>query len=448
MRAYFNKKRNRWMYDLQINGKRYNRYCIDPDTGAEPNNQTEADKIVVKIKARLLTAVDKKSTAVVESEPLTVLEAFVDYANRMKGQRNWSNNQTYVRELVNYFGAQTHVISIDEKKIWDYILWARQQPVMVYVGGNKNRTDAAEHHAAGSLFRPAEDGRTREDSTINRYLQALNGALGAAYKLRCLDGSPRLNATKPDVPNLKEPEALPRPISDANIQRMIETGPPHLADAVLLNRLMGFRKAEAFDLTKGQVDFPNRGVWLEARDTKGKRGEFVHASEAALQLLKRLVDQANERGTEYLITYPFKKAADKVPGKRIRRYLGSEVIDGKRHLKRETVNLIVEWRPIKNPKRSWKTLNKKLGLDHKFHQTKASFVTAVAHVAPAAVVQQAGRQKDYRTTQRYIKVADQAMKTAVEEASFKPQPTSEPVQNSDLTPEERSSPEQESRTEN
>jgi len=45
-------------------------------------------------------------------------------------------------------------------------------------------------------------------------------------------------------------------------------------------------------------------------------------------------------------------------------------------------------------------------------------VTAVAHVAPAAVTQQLARHRSYETTRRYLKVADEAARRAVEQATM------------------------------
>lgn len=50
----------------------------------------------------------------------------------------------------------------------------------------------------------------------------------------------------------------------------------------------------------------------------------------------------------------------------------------------------------------------------------ASYVTAVAHVAPAAVTQKLARHRSYETTRRYLLVADAATREAVEAATMRP----------------------------
>ena len=48
------------------------------------------------------------------------------------------------------------------------------------------------------------------------------------------------------------------------------------------------------------------------------------------------------------------------------------------------------------------------------------YVTAVAHVAPAAVTQKLARHKSYETTRHYLLVADSAAREAVEAATMRP----------------------------
>ena len=56
------------------------------------------------------------------------------------------------------------------------------------------------------------------------------------------------------------------------------------------------------------------------------------------------------------------------------------------------------------------------GLDgkHRFHHLKASYTTALAQVAPDPVVQELSRHKEFATTERYIRVADEAKRAAVD----------------------------------
>ena len=103
-------------------------------------------------------------------------------------------------------------------------------------------------------------------------------------------------------------------MADDDLQAIIAAAPPHLADGILLARLMGFRKGEIFGLTVRQVDFNNRCVWLDAESTKAKRAEAVPANPEAIELLKRLVAQARERKVSVPVEYSPEVAAEKSPG--------------------------------------------------------------------------------------------------------------------------------------
>ena len=192
----------------------------------------------------------------------------------------------------------------------------------------------------------------------------------------------------PKIPKLKEPDALPRPISPVDLAKILAKAPEHLADAIKLCVLMGFRKHEVISLTQDHVDLGKRGVWLKGEETKGKRGEFIPANQQALDVLSKLVDQAKERKLQNLISYKHGK-------------------NGK-------------WRAVKNFDSSWYRVLKACGLEgrHRFHNTKATFVTAVAMKAPAPVAQQLARHRDFETTRRYIRVSDELTRKAVESIDF------------------------------
>lgn len=53
------------------------------------------------------------------------------------------------------------------------------------------------------------------------------------------------------------------------------------------------------------------------------------------------------------------------------------------------------------------------GCARRFHDSRAAYVTAVARSAPAPVVQELARHRDFETTLRYIRFADSAKRDAV-----------------------------------
>jgi integrase len=83
------------------------------------------------------------------------------------------------------------------------------------------------------------------------------------------------------------------------------------------------------------------------------------------------------------------------------------------------------FRPIKNLGSSWYSVLRDCGLEgrHKFHSTKATFVTAVAMHAPAPVAQQLARHRDFETTRRYIRITDELSRKAVEAINFDLKPS-------------------------
>lgn len=426
MSVCFNKGRGKWRYDFWLDGVRHQGYCDDPGTGKHAGNKTEAKRVEAIIRGALMRQGEKPAQAG-EPPSFSFGQAVAAFSSRKMNGRNWANQRVYVQDLMRYFGQSFPVAAIAEDSadpnapsIWGYIRWARQQPVMIYVGKGRKLSEMLDLGVPiEKLYRPAADGRLRADSTINRYLDCLRETLRIAYDLRHpKTGDLMFKGPMPKVPDLDEPEYLPRPFSDDAIWEAVTRAPAHLAWGILLARLMGFRKAEMFDITIPQVDFQSRGIWLAAADTKGKRDEFVPANAEAMELLEYLVAEARARGVQHIITYRRTRTTWNIKG-------GKAAGDGRTVRFGPAV-------PVKDPKKAFARVLKEMGLQgiHTFHNTKASFVTAVAHVAPAAVTQDLARHKDYRTTQRYLKVADHAKRAAVEAATTKPSATPSPSRKS------------------
>lgn len=382
MTVYWKASRKRWLYDFEEAGQRYEGYCRDPKTGRPAASKTEALKIERTLRAAAQAAGRERLRI---SSVMTLTEALAAHAARHEGRPHFDNLRAYVLELRAWFGADTPVTAIDEARIAAYVTWARQQPRLVYVGGPRV---PRERRLERQYWRPVSDGSRRSDSTINRYLDCLRAALGVAHRARDpVTGESRL-PHPPAVAALNVPERIPRPIRDGDLKRILAAAPPHLAKAVLLTILMGFRKSEVFALTVDQVDLEGRGVWLRGEQTKGKRDEFIHASAPALELLAQLREEAIASGTPWLITYQHGR-------------------DG-------------ELRPIKDPKRAWARVMRDLGINHRFHDTKASFTTALAEQVAGPLVQKLSRHKDFKTTLRYIDLVDQSKRAALEALGTRP----------------------------
>ena len=386
MSVWFDPDRNKWRFHFQLNGRRKTGYCVDPRTGEAATSKAGADRAERAARAVLEQEFNDRSTPVTTAE-YTLGEAFVPYCAKKEGKANWENERGYVAEILQHFGPNRPLTEINDTKIWEYIGWARKQPIMIYVCGKKSRAQMAAR-SGRKLFRPIKSGRRRTNSTINRYLNALREALRMAHETRDPTGR-RLLRYRPNVPDLDEPAHLPRPIPDAVLQDILAVAPPHLADGAELARNLSMRKAEVFALTIDQVDTENRGIWLAAEKTKADRAEFIHANGAAMALLERLIAQARVRKTKFLLTYQHGK-------------------NGK-------------WQQVKDPKRAWKTAQRRAGVEapYKFHQIKAAHVSQVAMKSGSRAAQKAGRHANASTTERYILVADEFMRDAMAAIEFR-----------------------------
>lgn len=385
MTVSFDKDREKWRYSFYHALKRYSGYAIDPETKEPAKNKTDAKRIEALIRAPLLRFEGRPVPEIAPEGSYTFAQAMAAYARTKQGSADWPNQVRYIRELLAWFGPALPVTAISAERVQEYIAWCRAQPVLIYIGGNERL--APEDRADPRLWKPAPNGRARSDSTINLYLVALRMALRMAHETHHPVSRRPMLDLMPKIPKLKQVELLPRPISDADLSRIIEEAPDYIGDAVALVRQMGFRKSEVFALTTAQIDWQNEGVWLDGEKTKGRRDEFVGANWIALVILAKRWVKSNAAGIDCLFFY---------------RHRGTG-----------------EPQPIRNPKRAWGTVLKKLGLNghHTFHNTKASFVTAVARQASQATTQALARHSDYRTTQRYLAVADGAKRAALEAAS-------------------------------
>lgn len=381
MTVFFRAQRGRWSYEFQVGGKRHAGYCLEED-GTPCTSRRSAERSEERV--RLAAERARRSPAPMPTTTYTLAQALAAYAARAdRTKAYWANQRAYIAELLDFFGGETALADITEERIADFVAHARAKPVRVYVGGGVKAAEARKR----KLWK--ETGRTRSDSAINKVLICLRKTLKIAHRTRDA-ARRRLLDDPPEVVALKTSKRRPRPMGEADFQALMQHAAQHVAEAAALSLLLGFRRGEAFSVTRHQVDFTNAGVWLAAEQTKGDRDEFVPANAPAMQLLRRLVDQAGERGVDHLVTW---QARGKGP-------------DGRPK----------PWRPVKNAKTAIRNAMKKAGLTgrHRFHDVRGAYVTALAHVAPGRVTQKLARHKSFATTSMYIEIADEAARAAVE----------------------------------
>lgn len=391
MTIYFDKARKKYRYNFRLDGIRYSGYCLDFETGTPAKTKTEAKAIE---QHHRVAAQKGRRRPINVQAGYSIAQCFADWLDSIEGTANFHNAADHVAEFLDRpeFQPEKLASDITDQDVEAYIRWAKKQKLRIWIGG----PDRARAARLPSERRWKLSQQIRSPSTVNHYLASLRSALNRAHRSRDPASRLPLVADMPTIPKLSVPELLPRPISDADITRIVKeccratasshrTYRKHLAHAILLCRMMPFRKAEVFNLRRSGVDHQNEGYFLPAAETKAKRDEFIPASPQAMKLLRWLDRRAEQLGQDHLILY-------REP-------------DG-------------TFRPVRDAKSAWRAVRKALGLRHVFHNTKASYVTAVGRNASGPVTQAAARHVDYKTTQRYLKIIDRDRRAAADSAGF------------------------------
>ncbi len=403
MTVFNDKRRNRWSYDFRYEGQRYSGYCVNEESGEPARNRKQALAIEEALKVRL------RSGSAINSEHLheyTVAECFSNWLDSLGNQANRHNAEDHVREFLSRpeFNPTKLLAHVSDLDIERYIQWAQQQPLKIYLGGPNARSAEKRQKQGLSLWR--ESDRLRSNSTVNHYLATLKAAFNYAARLR-VNGAPLLKYV-PAVRKLKAPVREVRAFLDSELEALITNSgskvnktqsgkskivqkrplPQYVIDAVLLCRLMGFRRREVIGLDIRNIDDARKGYWLRAEETKGNRDELVLAQPDAWSILVRLREQAVMSGNTRLI-----------------------LARGPRGRSKEG-----PLRPIKNFRSSFDRGMKEAGFKGKytFHNTKAAFVTAITEVTDSATTQKLARHRDYKTTQKYIASRDGRKSAAID----------------------------------
>lgn len=144
---------------------------------------------------------------------------------------------------------------IDKPLIQSYVDFCHEQFIKIWTGGSRKPTVTEDDDR---FWRTTEE--RRDDASTNRYIATLKTALTLAYEARELYTKQRLLAEVPEFPDLAESNNAPRPVPLGILAAIVNEGPEHLSKAIVLTRLVGFRKMEALTLRVDQVDFDNHGV--------------------------------------------------------------------------------------------------------------------------------------------------------------------------------------------
>lgn len=384
MTVHFNSNRNRWTFDFQYQGKRFQGYCLDA-TGSAVTSKSAARQAEGVAKRRAAMA-----PKVADPRDVTLAQVVAELQTRWVKEASWPDKQRQAREIVAFFGPATAMREIDQDRLRAYTDFALAQPVKVWIGGpGKDRED----DALRSFWK--DTGRTRGPATVNRYLSLVRQILGRAGEMRDMDGKPVLDFL-PQVKELAELKRRARPAPEPVLAIALDKLPPHARDAVILTLYFGFRKGEVFGLEIPQVDFTANGIWLAAEDVKDSEDAFLPGAPAAMAYLRQLVEQAQARGVRRLITYR-RHPNSKKPG---------------------------TWKPIAGARTAWKRvmdeIEKETGRRYRWHDLRAAYITHVALTAGPVAAQRLARHSDYETTRAYIEVADDVMRGGAKSAAKRP----------------------------
>jgi integrase len=380
MTVFYDKLRKRWRYSFVLDRRRYVGYCVEPESGTLARNVTEARRYETFAKAK---AAATKPAEPVLPEPggaYTLAEAAAAYVQIACKHAAWGGIQRYIAEILERFGPATPVEDITAEQILSYRDWAMAQPKIQWHGGPWKKGASFRPYGRPKL-RPGKT--TRSPQTVNHYLKALRTILMRASKsIDPVTRKPRLLVV-PRFEFVQVPKRMPRPLSHEEIAAVLPQLAPHVADALELCLNFGLRKKEALTLEVGDVDFSTGGIWLRGERTKAKRDEFLPGNDAGMALLRSLVDRARESGQARLVLY---RKSEKCP-----------------------------LRPVNDIASGWLAACERAGLPkgRRFHDARAAYITAIAKSAPAPVVQDLARHRDFETTMRYIRLADDARRAAV-----------------------------------
>lgn len=395
MTVFKNRKRgDRWTYDFQVGGQRYQGYCVDPATNAEAKNRREATEIesVLRRSARQTYTLTRKG---VRPGTYTLAMAAALHLQRKVGtdSEHMANHKLYVAEILGFFGPATAIADITALGVEAFRQHAATQKLRVWIGGPdpKKRLDRGDER----WWRTTR--RTRSARTTNNYLMCLAALFSIAYNTRNPITRERELLFPLEVKLLKTAKREPRPMPDGEFDARQAVAPPWTAEAAELSRVFGLRRGEALWVERRHIDREEGGLLFSGEETKSGRDERVFGGDSGVALLERLRLQALRRGQTHLVTWPGPK--------HWRAMLRGEDIPRS------------AWRLLKSVRRSWRTTIKTGEIDqpHRFHDVRARYVTEVAKVQ-AAATQDAARHADPATTALYIKLAAGEVRTAVTQA--------------------------------
>lgn len=372
-----------WAYHFLVAGVHHQGYCLDAN--GVPVTSKSAAKQAEGVARRLVAIAPKLASAA----DTTLAQVIADLQPAWMREKQWPNKRRYAGEIVSFFGADMAIIALDESQVRRYIEFVISKPIRVWTGAqNRPRDDPG----AERFWK--DTGKRRTPATVNRRLAILRMIVNRAAEMRDPLSGDLILPRAPKIEDLPEPKRRARPVPEPVLERLQSLLPQHAIDGLVLTLCFGFRKGEAFGLLESQVDWQARGVRLYGEDVKDAEDVFLPGSQFAMGYLRCLAMEAEVRGVRHLISYsPNRKAGG-------------------------------GWRPIKNPKTTWRTAMKiietEFGRRWRWHDLRAAFITHIAITSGPLAAQKLARHSDYDTTRAYVEVADEVTRQAADRADARP----------------------------
>jgi integrase len=389
MTVFWNKARERWQYEFQQDRVRHSKFCFTP-SGAPATSKREAMAAEAEAKKRA-----KIGPKLPRAADLTVAEIFNALCDGWINTHDWRHKQRIVKELIQFFGAGTPVREIDGARLQDYFTFAVTKLVMVWAGGKRDRT-APENER---YWKPHPKRKCRANSSINQHLPVMRAFFARAYATRDSMTGQRAIDEVPVIKELPEPMRKAHPVPDDVLTEVQGNVPEYVREAIIATLYFGFRKSEAFGLQIHHVDFLANGIRLDHTEVKNRQDSFLPGGAQAMEFMAGLVAQAKARKMTYLFTW-------------------------QRHYSDPARQAKAPWMRVKDPKRSWATVMKRIektyGKRWRWHDIRAAFITHVAITMGGMIAQRLARHAHFDTTQGYIDVDDEMMRAGAERASDRP----------------------------
>lgn len=393
MSVFYDNSQRCWIYDFWKDGRRFKRRARNPD-GSPTSSRRQATE--AENRARVAAATALRGRANSTPGEFTLAEAAAIRAAEVEGYASIDGVTAALSEILRFFGAACAIRNA-AAEAGAFRAHVAKMTRKIWIGGPSERADR------GDPKNWRDTGTILSASRRNKYLDELRILLTIAHKTKAAGSERPHLANVPEIKPFDEPARDPTPVP-LYVLAAIEADPAtpdHLWKAAALVRLIGFRRDEVFSAKLEWIDWENGGVRIPAAFTKSNRDEFLPANAEARELLAWLVADAGQRAKN-----PPMSAEKRDDARHLIVYRrAGKGRDGKPFAAR----------PIKNARKAWKTSLIRAGArSYRFHDVRATFITQLAHVAADKVTQDLARHKDAATTARYIKVADEAKRAAVE----------------------------------